>query len=132
MSDNALSGRDLDRAIAEAMGWTFYARNAGEDDWYATHDGTYRNQHLPSFSTSLDALSEGPEKVLRETGLTLIVGQRDGWYAVWEQWDVQHHNDLHDYEGESNISEAEARALAALAALRALVPAALTSEEEAR
>lgn len=117
------SGRELDRAIAEAMGWVFdyqgvrlYARNERQVN---DKDGGTLDP-LP-YSTSLDALADGPEKVLRERGwarLTVEWDNRDAHEVFW-------YRDRRDeYPAASGFAttEAAARAEAALAALNASRP----------
>lgn len=73
-----LEGRALDRAIAELMGWKF-AQHPFVTGNYSTREalagGSWRR--IPAFTESLDALRDGPERVLREAGWILCV-QDDG------------------------------------------------------
>jgi hypothetical protein len=122
---STMSNRELDRAIAEAMGEHVH-------DW--EHDQKTTRMYVcrtcqvrspagqtsapHSFSTDLNALRDGPERVLREAGWAQRVVQVNGargcfWDAEW--WTMQ--GDLHEA---SAPTEARARAEAALMALRVM------------
>lgn len=124
MNDQAavdeLTGRELDAALAEAMGIKHWRVPAGIDYWQETGESV-RNIP-PAYSTSLDALSAGPEAKLIEAGMALdvVVGYgSDGIRAtVAYQWRADARSVLDEIIG--GATEAEARARAALAALRAL------------
>ena len=111
MSD--LTGRDLDRAIAEAMGWE---QNEFETAYWYDEPGADApsDRPLPHFHRSLDALRDGPEKVLREASMVLGLHveptvARAGWASLAAS--------RIDYSGYGS-TEAEARARACLAALQ--------------
>lgn len=143
MSDE-LSGRDLDRAIAEAMGWRVWLTQHGQythavwqtgadEPWKRTQRAywnpeayteiTWReidpmkhieSESVPRFHASLDALRDGPEKVLREAGWRRAFFNRNE-NMMWGWWkgrqEVLYSEDVY--------GETAARALAALRALRA-------------
>ena len=114
-----LSGDELDRAIAEAMGAT---APCGYRDFDGTgchlslgsHVGAMHEYEAPEFDMSLDALRDGPEKVLREAGLLLSV-----WQPHQARVNAGWHSDTKAWLGNGG-TEAEARARAALAALVAM------------
>lgn len=101
---------EVSRSIAELMGWKRHGSHWDRPDGAPIGTDYYHD---------LNALRDGPEAKLREAGYTLIVGQHDGWYAVWSKWDVLRHNEIKDWEADGP-TEAAARALAAEAALKAM------------
>ena len=115
-----LSLEQVNRALAEAMGWT---RHLSEDtmtpcyvdDCYDTGDDTHM---LPDFTRDLNALKTTVEELLHKAEMTLrIVVHQSSTSAFW----------LHSWESGPQVgrkaecpTEAEARARAALAALTAM------------
>jgi len=95
-----LSGPDLNRAIAEQLGWRFkkvpdhfyrlddpmraehYARvSENGEEWVWSRSGfTY----APDFERSLDAQRDGPWKMLHEAGWAMVIESGTGrWFATW-------------------------------------------------
>lgn len=109
----SLTGRALDRALAEAMGLETHGK--GEDTALTT------GGLLPRWHSSIDALVSGPEKKLREVGFYFEVGSSVGEESVRgafsATWWVANGDEIADAQGDT---EAEARARACLAALQAL------------
>lgn len=139
MSD--LQGRELDRAIAEAMGgarakpgWYWFRETGGADGFpdidAPGQEPLFCDSPDNQFHSSLDALRDGPERMLREAGwsVTVILGGKVGgperWSVVWAS---------DSFDGEATAAtEAEARARACLTALRAMKEARLREVEEER
>jgi hypothetical protein len=118
-SASNLDNRALDRALAEASGWRMNDVG-GHEKWIDSSSEDWRcltcGNTLPRFTTDLNALRDGPERVLREAGWAQRVIQVNGargcfWDAEW--WTMQ--GDLHEA---SAPTEARARAEAALMAYR--------------
>lgn len=123
--DQQATGRDLDRAIAEAMGWTVewieiprLYRDGVRGDWYS------RRASLPHWHSSLDALRHGPEKVLREAGCYFDAKVGAPYLHGWQRitWFGKRGDALTELDALYDGGEAEARARVALAALKALPP----------
>ena len=119
-----LRGRDLDRAIAELMG-RGVGKQFGKDVW-VSDDGSTRA--LPTFTTSLDALYHGPERLLREAGWSQVVSVYPSglvtaeWFKERPRERSKPRFELLDWKMEESQDgdQAAARALAVYAALRAL------------
>lgn len=114
-TQQSLTGRELDRAIATAM---YHAGGEGYLPYGTDEDGAHY-QRIPAFHESLDALRDGPEKVLREAGCLVSV-----YYFpdhVQAEWRIPRKGggapNIYDGQG---LTEALARADAALKALTAL------------
>lgn len=103
---------EINRSIAELMG----AEQDGNKWVIPLPCGcpSYLNT-LPDFTRDLNALRDGPEKVLREAGLRLVIESHRGGEkcASWATW--ARHGACYDDD-----DEARARALAVEAALTAL------------
>lgn len=120
---------DLNRALAEAMGWrvrntpsvgpALYEVPRGQRDWEIDGCSLYGGYaNVPDFATSLDALRDGPERVLREAGAWEIVAAWFRTSAGVEAFEATIH--MHGFAtafAGRGATEAEARARAALAAL---------------
>lgn len=122
-ADPALTLEDLNTAIARAMGWSTHVNSRW--GWYvnpaADREYPYGNwKPLPDFAHSIDALSAGPERILRERGAWQITAR---WMLTI---DLKHVFEAQVWTGgtgvftERGATEAEARARAALGALLAL------------
>lgn len=119
--DAFLNPQELNRALALAMGWTKFGAGDwpkkaclhGNLTWYADHWHDERGQQRDlAFATSLDALRDGPERVLRAAGWCIRVTESTG--SVEAEWYSLRGN----MEGATADTEVEARAHAALAALQ--------------
>jgi len=118
-----VNAEELNREIAEAMGWverdltTCLMRSALH--WHDETRACY--PRLPDFVNDLNALRDGPEKRLRDAGWFLVVMSPDGrpaWFAEWRGW-PDGPEGVRLSAAEFAPTEAEARARAALAALKA-------------
>lgn len=117
---------DLNRRLAEAMGWTFESHTDKRPNQCGALNplAHWHNEHgivkgLPNFTASLDQLRDGPEKMLREAEWTYeIRGDKFDGAAVEAGWWMPGYAGAIALEGEA--TEAEARAKAALAALLVL------------
>lgn len=125
MTTEPLVGRSLDRAIAEAMGWTHFHGDASLidgkfDRGVLPGDDSGRTYRVPAFHESLDALRDGPEKVLREAGWWMCL--YEGGEAPNTFWLIEwRHPRLATAPLEMTATtESVARANAALKALTAL------------
>lgn len=123
---------ELNRALAEVMGWKHEWHKENRPGQCAAglvlphwHDerGVRKMKHA-DFAQSLDALRDGPERLLREAGW-----QRSSWItphrderACWVSPDHLLVSCCQAYS-ERHETEAEARVRAALAALQALAAA---------
>jgi hypothetical protein len=106
MNEDALSGDELNRAIAEAMGWE--QREVATVD--PKNSGSPPNGKIPPFDTSLDALSAGPERLARERGWQSFHSEIDGvTHWGWRRGAATVAAD--------GATQVEARALAALRVL---------------
>ena len=146
--ERALSGVELNRAVAVAMGWVAYTnvrggythviwqRTGQKPPWEASqrpwHPEAYERiaaadispqKHIeapiPDFTTDLNALRDGPEALLRAAGLQLNVSVQDGEASAG--WGRAH--PLNVWVSNAD-TEALARARAALAGLQAMKEAA--------
>lgn len=128
----ALSGRELDRALMRAMGYVqcrapvHEASGAGypADDCWATADDPTHGAEGPSFSTSVDALAPVEAK-LRAAGWVFELHANDlvlrpGVIAFQAIWKRSVTDGFDDSFHARSMTEALARARAALAALKVL------------
>lgn len=111
---------DLNRALAEATGWTFEAHQdkrpnkcGALDDGPHWHNESGVRKGLSDWAASLDALRDGPERVLRKRGLRFFLAtDLDG--VLMAEWIDESNTTIGRFWASD---EAEARARAALAAL---------------
>ena len=125
-----LSGPDLNRAIAEAMGWrglVLRGHAAGRAWWGDLPRRTVRagKYPVPDFERSLDAQRDGPWKMLHEAGY--LMGQAQYvvnapplvryqyWWAGWRYTQTR----IGDRAGEEDARTAALSTLAALLAMNA-------------
>ena len=89
-----LIGRDLDRAVAEVLGWVEHTNFDSPCRWEPPAPNNYPWQELPDWS-DLTSLFAGPVAEMRERGfnLTLVTFEApdDNWYA--ETWGSSKHAD---------------------------------------
>lgn len=114
-----MNSQELNIELATLMGWVFELDGSTV---YAQNWRQARKKDFgivtgpPDFANSIDELSKGPEELLRKSGCKLeVVVYDDGsatatWYR--DGWEIA---DARDLDG-----EAQTRAQAALAALKAL------------
>ena len=115
MTTEQLTGRILDHALAAAMGSQY---NAEDHEWTLPDGTLIQDMELPSYSTSIEALVVGPERMLRNAGawMRLKVSSSETISITWWVVDLIRRR-LCEVQC---ATEAEARARAALAALKAL------------
>lgn len=116
-----LNRRDLDCAIAEAMGAPVTDQapiyDAAPCDYWRKDERGW--SHLPRFHTSLDALRDGPERLLLAHGMAVHASTDLLRYPKYECEVIDDDDAGRVWYGSSDESEAEARARCALKALSA-------------
>ena len=78
---STMTDRELDRALAEASGWRMNDVG-GHEKWIDSSSEDWRcltcGNTLPRFSTDLNELRDGPERVLREAGWRFSLWMLEG------------------------------------------------------
>ena len=113
---STMSDRELDRAIAEAVGWEQDPPETGA--WYELGNQACHFSADVEFSTNLNALRDGPERVLREAGWTMELLLHHAYAIRWTNGYIG--GVPFQQERAQAPTEARARAEAALQALQVM------------
>jgi hypothetical protein len=125
---STMEDRDLDEQLAGYCGWE---RKSFEHEGMRFHDLPWHDLNtdsygptVPAYSTDLNALRDGPERVLIEANGHLLVVSPDGskdWYVEWRCWPDGRGPEAERIRTTATApTEARARAEAALMALQVM------------